>query len=287
MKGLNRVTKSHTVPGLLLAGLLTGPAAVAADAPVVCRADSPAHRVALLELYTSQGCSSCPPADAWLQGLARGGFDTDRVVPLAFHVDYWDHLGWKDPFSSPQFTRRQRARTAQNRARTVYTPGFFLNGREWRGWHRNELSARVTALAAEPPVAGIRLDASFTRGDTLHLHGEVRWKPGSRQHAALFLVVLENNLATHVGAGENAGRTLRHDHVVRYLSAAIPAGPEPLSFDQAVAVEARWKRDDLAIAAFLEDSTTGEILQAMALPRCHVQASGRAPGQKKEKPAGP
>jgi hypothetical protein len=271
---------------LLLACLLASPAAIGAGAPGACRADSPERRIALLELYTSEGCSSCPPADAWLRGLARAGFDADQVVPLALHVDYWNYLGWTDPFSSPQFTRRQHALAAQNRARTVYTPGVFLNGREWRGWHRNELSARVATLAAERPAASIHLDAS-TSGDTLRLRGQVRWKPGADRRAALFLVVMENNLVTEVGAGENTGRQLRHDHVVRYLSAALPMDHEASSFEHAVALHASWKRADLAIAAFLEDNTSGEILQAVAPPRCQFQISGRADGARNKKPAAP
>jgi hypothetical protein len=275
MPETHRVTKTHTVFGLLVAGLVASPVAVAAGTPDACRADSPAHRVALLELYTSEGCSSCPPADEWLRNLARAGIGTDRVVPLALHVDYWNDLGWRDPFSSPQFTRRQRALAAQNRSRTVYTPGFFLNGREWRGWHRNELPARVAALAGEHPAAGIYLDASAS-GDTLHLRGQVHWERDAARRAVLFLVVLENNLVTEVGAGENAGRRLRHDHVVRYLSAGLPLGREAPSFDHVVELGPGWKRADLAIAAFLEDGATGEILQALALPSCHFPTSGRS-----------
>jgi hypothetical protein len=273
MPELYRVSKTHTVFGSLLAGLLASPFAIAGAAPGACRADSPAYRVALLELYTSEGCSSCPPADEWLRGLAHDGFDTDRVVPLALHVDYWNYLGWSDPFSSPQFTRRQRSLAAQNRSRTVYTPGFFLNGREWRGWHRNELPTRVAALGGERPPASIHLDASAS-ADTLHLRGQVHWLRAADRRALLFLVVLENNLVTEVGAGENAGRRLRHDHVVRYLSAGLPMSREAPSFDQAVALAPNWKRADLAIAAFLEDGATGEILQAVALPSCPIQASG-------------
>jgi hypothetical protein len=275
MPELHGVTKTHTVFGLLLGCLLANPIAIAAGAPSACRADSPAHRVALLELYTSEGCSSCPPADEWLRGLARDGFDTDRVVPLALHVDYWNYLGWRDPFSSPRFTRRQRILAAQNRSPTVYTPGLFLNGREWRGWHRNELPARLAALAEERPAASIHLDASAS-GDTLHLRGEVHGLRDAHKRAVLFLVVLENNLVTEVGAGENAGRRLRHDHVVRYLSAGLPMGREAPNFDHAVALPASWKHADLAIAAFLEDGANAEVLQALALPRCLVEAGGSA-----------
>lgn len=95
--------------------------------------ESPATRVHLVELFTSEGCSSCPPADDWLRGLKTERGLWREFVPVAFHVDYWDNLGWPDRLASPRFTERQRAYAAAWRANTVYTPGFVLDGREWRG----------------------------------------------------------------------------------------------------------------------------------------------------------
>ena len=98
----------------------------------VCSKSSPTHSAALLELYSSEGCSSCPPADKLLSQLATGS-DANLLVPLALHVDYWDYLGWQDRFASSQFTARQRTLSAATHSNTIYTPEFFLNGQEFRG----------------------------------------------------------------------------------------------------------------------------------------------------------
>src|SRR5215218_3837153 len=97
-----------------------------------CTATSARHRVPLLELYTSEGCDSCPPADRWISSLASRGYGSDRVVVLAFHVDYWDRLGWPDRFAQTRFTERQRAINDRNRSRVIYTPQLVLNGKDYR-----------------------------------------------------------------------------------------------------------------------------------------------------------
>ena len=240
----------------------------AADATkTTCRGQSPGFRAALIELYTSEGCSSCPPADAWLRQLPREDLDSGRVVPLALHVDYWNHLGWRDPFSQPQFTARQRTLATRNHARTIYTPGLFLNGREWRGWHRNELAERMAGLATERPAANIQLSASRD-GNALQLRGAVSGNGALPPQAVLYLAVLEGNLATAIPAGENAGRTLQHGHVVRHLSDAIVLTAQKATFEHRLALPANWKRNSLSVAAFVENGASGEILQAVMLPRC-------------------
>src|SRR5689334_12001294 len=102
-----------------------------------CSAQSGPQAVPLLELYTSEGCSSCPPADKWLSSIAAAGYGTDKVVPLAFHVDYWDYIGWKDRFARPDFSDRQRWVAAIGRSDFVYTPQVILNGIDFRGWSQN------------------------------------------------------------------------------------------------------------------------------------------------------
>ncbi|TPW10725.1 MAG: hypothetical protein FD130_2142 [Halothiobacillaceae bacterium] len=95
---------------------------------------STVQRTAVLELYTSEGCSSCPPADRWLHQFTTDARLWRDIVPLAFHVDYWDYLGWRDRFAHPEHTARQQTYAAIGGIKTVYTPGLVLNGREWRGW---------------------------------------------------------------------------------------------------------------------------------------------------------
>lgn len=173
------------------------------------------ERVSLLELYTSEGCSSCPPADEWLSSLkAQKGLWTD-FVPVAFHVDYWDDLGWKDPFGNAAHSQRQRGYAAQWRARTIYTPGFVLNGQEWR----REGAGDLTRSREVPGVL------SLTQA------GDGEWKmrfAGAQDDRAspwqFHAVLLGFDLTTKVTRGENAGRTLLHDFVVLKHGAAVGTG---------------------------------------------------------------
>src|SRR5262249_36121801 len=103
----------------------------------------------LLELFTSEGCSSCPPAEKWISNLRSNPDLWKKVVPVAFHVDYWDHLGWRDPFSKQEFTERQRSYAATWGGDSIYTPGFVVNGREWRGWFGGP------SLPAAPEKVGV------------------------------------------------------------------------------------------------------------------------------------
>ncbi len=237
--------------------LLTAIAAPAAAQQ--CVGESPAHTVALLELYTSEGCNSCPPADQWLSRLRSDGPGADSVVPLAFHVDYWDRLGWKDRFSSPRFSERQYALAKQAGSRAVYTPGVFLNFAEFRGFGRFEDAVR--AINAKKAGAHIRLELQPPSGSRLPVKADFRAPPGSQAFVALY----ENRLSTDVKAGENQGATLRHDYVVREW-----IGPVDLSQTSTIRrtfeLQNDWKARDLGVAAFVQNGTN--VLQASALAAC-------------------
>lgn len=187
---------------LALAVLLARPAAAAPRS----FASGP-DRARLVELYSSEGCSSCPPADEWLDGLRAHARLWRDFVPLAFHVTYWDSIGWPDPFGDPSFDARQRAYAASWGTRSVYTPGLVLDGAEWRGW------------GGEPPAAGApagTLRATLD-GDAV----SARFEPAAGGGAyELYAARLGFGLVSVVTAGENAGRTLRHDFVVRGLARA-------------------------------------------------------------------
>lgn len=232
----------------LLACALLAPTAHAAT----CTATSGPTRTSLLELYTSEGCSSCPPADRWLSQLpAHSG-----VVPLAFHVDYWDRLGWKDPFGQEAFSQRQRARNSG--PGWVYTPQVMLDGKDYRNWHRSH-SPQVKSEPAQVSLS-LTLMQSPERIDT---KVNSRFSaPASSQDAQLFLALYENRLSSKVAAGENARRTLNHDYVVREL-----AGPLNSSMRYRFKLKSEWKASDLGVAAFVL-STRGETLQALAQPAC-------------------
>lgn len=232
----------------ILACALCVPAAQAAT----CTATSPPTLTGLLELYTSEGCSSCPPADRWLSQLPADS----GVVPLAFHVDYWDRLGWKDPFGDAAYSQRQRARNRG--AGWVYTPQVMLDGKDFREWNRSR-SPRITAIAA-PVSLRLTLAAAPAHIDA---HVTSRFAPSAHHpDAQLFMALYENRLSTQVAAGENARRTLNHDYVVRTL-----VGPLEPDARYRFKLEPGWKTADLGVAAFLL-TARGETLQALARPLC-------------------
>ena len=240
-----------------LCGMLAAPAARA----VACAAQSGEQRAVLLELYTSEGCDSCPPADRRLSGFRDRAEYAGRLVPLAFHVDYWDRLGWTDRFASPQHTRRQYAMAELARSRLVYTPQFLRNGRDWRGGGSPLDGLRDSASTVR---IVLRIEAAGAAG--LTVGGEVAVaKPGLEAWLALY----ENNLESVVRAGENAGKTLRHDYVVRRLLGPLTPDREGrLVLRQEIALQADWKRADLGVAAFVQDRASGEIVQALQRHAC-------------------
>ena len=126
-----------SIRNILCACLMSFLPIAATGTPAECSVSSGTSRVALLELYTSEGCSSCPPADRWLSGLAAKGVNSERVVPLALHVDYWDYIGWRDRFAHPGFSERQRQMAVLGNSTLVYTPQVMLNGRDFRNWRNS------------------------------------------------------------------------------------------------------------------------------------------------------
>lgn len=233
----------------ILACALLAPSAHAA----ACTATSGDTRNQLLELYTSEGCSSCPPTDRWLSQLPPDS----GVVPMAFHVDYWDKLGWRDPFAQAAFSQRQRAR---NRGLGwMYTPQVMLDGDDFRNWHRG-LPARPKADPAQVRLT-LNMDQSSER---IEAQVDNRFtEPGDAKRGRLFLALVENRLSSKVAAGENASRTLNHDHVVRQL-----VGPlDPLHARYSFKLQPGWKAADLGVAVFVLDGE-GKTLQALSRPAC-------------------
>ncbi len=252
--------KLHVPTALLLACCGAAVAAPAVAAPA-CVARSGEHRAVLLELYTSEGCDSCPPADRRLSQWKTQAGLAGRLVPLAFHVDYWDRLGWTDRFASAQYTQRQYAMAGLARSRSVYTPQFLRNGRDWRS-----AASPLDGAGELPAGAAIALELDAARSGQLELSGTVTaTKPGSEVWLALY----ENNLESQVRAGENSGKTLRHDYVVRRLIGPLAPGQEGrLSLRQQIALDAGWKRADLGVVVFVQDRISGEILQALQRHAC-------------------
>ena len=158
------------------------------------------RQAVLVELFSSQGCSSCPRAEAWLNALKVHKDVWKMVVPVSLHVDYWDHLGWKDPFASPAFTQRQYRYKETKRLGSIYTPCFVLNGKEWKGWFAGQ------KLPKEKSKAGI-LSATLQENRL-----EVRYSE-KQEPLALHVAILGMGLETEIPRGENRDRRLKEGFV--------------------------------------------------------------------------
>jgi hypothetical protein len=233
---------------------LLASAAGAMAAPGQCAVQSGALRTPVLELYTSEGCSSCPPADKWLSSLK--GHEAGAVVQ-AFHVGYWDYIGWVDRFATPAFTARQKDIAAHGSFLSgIYTPQTVLDGRDWRGWGRS------APTPAEPARASIALkqigqdqfEAQISTKDNMPVTWSAYW------------TVTEDGHSSRVKAGENNGEYLQHDYVVRQY---VPAGeyktdaatPQRLTLRSIPASDGHARRVNLVVF----DTKTLKPLQAVSV----------------------
>jgi hypothetical protein len=232
-----------------------------------CRASSGPHTTALVELYTSEGCDSCPPADRWLQGLAGRGLAPDRVVPLSLHVNYWDYIGWKDPYAQQRFADRQRKLAQVMKARIVYTPQVLLQGQDFRAWGGRAFDEAVARINARPPKAAISLALVGGRADTLDVEARAELLQPD-EDAALFLATYENRLVSSVAAGENRGRTLSHDYVVFEWLGPIPFHGGKAADRRSLPLLPKAVPANSGVAAFVQNRRTAEVLQALMLPAC-------------------
>jgi len=256
---------------LILASLLSTP--VFAGSPIVVNSGD--RQTAVVELYTSEGCSSCPRADRWLEKLVTTPQQDLDLLALAFHVDYWDYLGWKDRFSNADYTKRQRVLGANNRQRTIYTPEFFVNGKEARGsgnilkkiQQTNQLSAPIKlkltvsrdqselALVVQVvQVVEVQTPTEFDNGEPIH-------------HRYL---VYENKLSTDVKRGENSGKVLHHEQVVRYMS---PAQSLQANNQHRIAIDPAWQAENLGVAVLVTSVGAQRYLQAVHTPVASLLAS--------------
>lgn len=251
--GARRLTAAARVVGLV--ALAAAASSVGATAAPRCEARSAVQPPLLVELYTSEGCDSCPPADRWLSTL-RGRTD---VLAAAFHVDYWDRLGWVDRFGNPRYSQRQAEQQPLSGARFSYTPQVLVNGRDWRRWP----ALPAAAAAASSLVIELRRDDAQT------VMAEVR-TPAVAGAAvpprlAAWWAVLEDGHRSAVQAGENRGTTLQHDHVVRQYT-RLPAFASTLPQHWRLPAAARGEGGRATrLLLVVTDAETGLPLQAVQL----------------------
>lgn len=252
-------------------GLIAAAAAVGSSGAVwaQCRAASGEHQVAVFELYTSEGCDSCPPADRWFSDLGRSA-DPTKVVALAFHVDYWDRLGWRDRFGSSAYTARQREQASRHSSPLVYTPQVLLQGEDFAVWRgRGQPAQMVSAINTRPARATIELVATPFERTAASIDVKVRVPdPTDRANAAIALALVQDGLASDVKAGENAGKRLTHDRVVRqWRTDTVRFGTEGEASER-IQFSLPPDPGPLSLVALVEDEATGKVLQALSLALC-------------------
>jgi hypothetical protein len=253
-----------------MTGPFNGMLAIAFMLPTVgwaaCTVESGPRTTALLELYTSEGCSSCPPADKRLSEFPSGEFGLNRVVPISLHVDYWDSLGWKEPFAQPQFSERQGWLVRANGHRTVFTPHFFVSGKEVND-RRGDLVAELKRVTATPTRASIRVHAEPAGAHAMSVEASATATTPAGP-LALFVAVTESGLRSSVLAGENRGVTLLHDHVVREWHGPISLDRGRVDFKQIIAAKSGWNSTQLGVVSFVQNLRTGQVLQAIGAQQC-------------------
>ncbi len=253
--------------GVVLAWLTIASARAQEKQPVAAMGSDDAP-FAVVELFTSEGCSSCPPAEALLNELVRDARkDGRRVFCLAFHVDYWNRLGWRDKFSDAAFSQRQSAYSAAWKKTGVYTPQAVINGSdEFVGSDRDRARRSIDAALKKVPAVPLKWRAvkeaksSASDATTLTFRYEVASVP---KGAVLNVALVERGLETRVGSGENSGRTLRHENVVRAFRALRVDASGRGEVD--ITPPADLVRKNASAIAYVEEAGTKAVLAAAAV----------------------
>ncbi len=246
-----RFTAQNTIKIIAASAVFTW-AGSSFSAQTACTAQSSATVTPVIEVYTSEGCSSCPPADVWASNLKDSAAQGKAVVQ-AFHVGYWDYIGWVDRFASPAHTTRQREIASINKLRSIYTPQVVRNGQDWPDWHGLAGKAAAPGEPARVALAvqsasGTAFEATVTPTDTA-----TPW--------AAYWSVTEHGHNSKVSAGENKGEFLKHDFVVRqYVPVGSYSGVQKLKFN-AIAADPKHPRQ---VNLVVFEPKTGKTLQAVS-----------------------
>lgn len=222
--------------------------ATSTQAMAACVAQSGADRLHLIELYTSEGCSSCPPAERWLSTLR----DKPAYVGMEFHVDYWDLKDWRDPYSDARFSARQKALSERDARGMVYTPQIRVDGNLWKDWPKG---APPEPAAATAPVLKITIDGT----SAIHVNVE---STTAGTDDRVYVALTENSLSNAIHGGENRGKTLHHDHVVRSFAGPLALGSASADLD----VPKDLDRAQAKVVAFIQNQRDGSVAQVVPLP---------------------
>ncbi|WP_439504153.1 DUF1223 domain-containing protein [Methylophaga sp.] len=228
------------------------------------QASSGNKHTAVLELFTSEGCGLCPPAERWLYQQQRAELD---YIVLGFHVDYLnDKKGWVDAFAKPVFSERQKLLARLNRYQTIYTPEFVLSGESLPNWRANFAEA-VSFLNEFDAQAQIRLRANLINDQLKIDSRSLVTGEENRQHSKLYLAITEDDVSSLVLGGDNAGQTFNHQNLVRRWLGPFELDDSGETFiEHQVKLSPEWQQDKLKLVAIVQNLSDGYILQAVELP---------------------
>jgi hypothetical protein len=257
---------------IVVAAGLALAAAPSVAASATCHAASGPQTTPLVELFTSEGCDSCPPADRWLSAQFPPRSSStpvrDGAIALAYHVDYWDRLGWRDRFASAQFTQRQYDEMGANGAAFVYTPQVLVQGHAVPDWKSGKAAEAIAVALRRTPRAVVSLDVTLASGGPKVAATATVADPSLRKRAVLWLAFVDSGHVTDVAAGENRGMRLRHDNVVRSLHGPYPVdGNGTASASLTLALPA-IQGTAPTIVAYVQDTRNGDVLQALTARDC-------------------
>ena len=221
-----------------------------------------ANRAVVVELFTSEGCSSCPPADELLGHLHQDlSAKNIQVIPLGFHVDYWNSLGWKDRFSSADYSQRQEQYAKSLKVDGPYTPQMVVDGEaEFVGNSSGQAQREISHAASQPELAAVKISAANPDQLTVQVKATSSTNPGN-----VMLAITEDNLTTNVGSGENGGRTLHHAAVVRELRQLGQLNNGSFEANVPLKLGKEWKREDLRAIVFVQEGASGKIQGAASV----------------------
>jgi len=220
--------------------------------------ESSTRQTTLLELFTSEGCSSCPPADAWLADFKNSDQLWDRIVPVAFHVTYWDQYGWIDPYGKAAYTQRQSDYVANWHKTSPYTPNFVRNGDNWQLWFRHPRPSPIEPESVEAQAGPLTVDRNATNIDVI-------FRPANTPASApvAHVAILAFGLSSQIKAGENQGRQLNHDFVViGHRQVTLKANGETFQASLTSPETTDVDADRYALAAWVADPGDMHTLQA-------------------------
>ena len=231
------------------------------------QAESGERQIALLELFTAEGCGLCPAADRWVHQLPDKGIDESNLIVLGFHIDYLnDEKGWVDKFARLSYSDRQRQLARINLYQTIYTPEFVLSGEVVHTWRKHIIDV-IQVVNKISPDAAISLSA-LQQQDSLIINTKIAVTGDeNRKFSQLYLAVTENNIISKVSGGDNAGATFNHQNLVReWLGPFTLDGSGVSEVSQQLKIHPEWDLEQMNIVALVQNLDDGFVLQALKLP---------------------